>query len=68
LLDQHAKQFPRGTLTQERLGSRIFALCALGRVSEARAEARRFEKSAPRSPLLTRIHASCAGSPNEPER
>ena len=66
LLDQHAARYPRGTLTQERLATRIFALCALGRTSQARAEALRFERAAPKSPLLPRIHASCAGSSDTP--
>lgn len=61
LLDEHARRFPRGTLGQERQATRVLALCAAGRVGEARAEAARFEKAAPRSPLLPRIRSSCAG-------
>lgn len=38
LLDEHARTFPRGTLTQERIAARVQALCGLGRVSEAKAE------------------------------
>jgi RNA polymerase sigma-70 factor (ECF subfamily) len=38
LLDEHARLFPRGTLTPERIGARVQALCGLGRVSEANAD------------------------------
>jgi hypothetical protein len=38
LLDEHARTFPRGTLTQERIAARVQALCGLGRVAEAKAE------------------------------
>jgi TolA-binding protein len=38
VLDEHARRFPRGTLTQERVAARVQALCGLGRVAEAKAE------------------------------
>jgi hypothetical protein len=51
-----------GVLGQERAAARIFALCDLGRPEEARAEARRFAKQWPRSPLLGRVQSGC-GAP-----
>lgn len=61
ILDEHAASFPDGTLKEERLAARILALCGLGRVEQARAEAERFFQSATRSPHAGRIRASCAG-------
>jgi hypothetical protein len=60
LLDQHASQFPRGALAEERAAERIFALCDLGRVAEATAEAQRFLTEHPRSPQGAHVRASCA--------
>ena len=62
LLNEHAATFPHGALAEEREATRILALCALGRTAEARTAARRFERAAPRSIHLPRIHASCAGA------
>jgi len=60
LLDRHASQFPSGALVVERMAARVFALCELGRVDEARGVARAFLKAAPNSPLVPRVTASCA--------
>jgi hypothetical protein len=62
LLDRHARTFPNGTLGAERTAARAFALCALGRVEEARALAREFLRTAPSSPLVPRLRTSCAGA------
>jgi hypothetical protein len=62
LLDTHAATFPRGALSEEREVTRVLALCALGRTSDAKAAAKRFERAAPRSMHLARIHSSCAGT------
>ncbi|KYF49516.1 hypothetical protein BE04_37450 [Sorangium cellulosum] len=59
LLEEHAAEFRAGTLRQERMAARVFALCALGRIDEARAEAARFLRDAPRSPLAERVRAAC---------
>jgi hypothetical protein len=59
LLDRHARDFPRGSLTEERAAARIIALCALGRVTTARAEAAAFVRRAPASPLAERVQAAC---------
>ena len=39
LLDEHARRFPDGALEDVRQGARIRALCAMGRVRQARGEA-----------------------------
>jgi hypothetical protein len=60
LLDAFAKEFPGGVLTEEALATRVSALCALGRVSEARAVGTRFVQRYPRSPVAARVRGSCA--------
>ncbi len=62
LLDDHARRYPEGALKAERLGARVFALCQLGQVEQARAAAREFLSVAGSSPLVPRVLASCAGS------
>lgn len=47
LVDQHRREFPRGTLGQERVHLRLQVLCGLGRVSEAKAEQARLVRLAP---------------------
>lgn len=59
LLDAHEARFQRGTLYEERLATRVQALCALGRVDAARSTAQQLERAAPRSPHLPRVRASC---------
>jgi hypothetical protein len=59
LLDSYARSYPHGTLQEEMLASRVLALCALGRVEEARGSARRLELIAPRSLHLAQVRASC---------
>src|SRR5262245_13194780 len=61
LLDDHGRRFPAGALTAERLASRVFALCELGQVEQARAAAREFFAVAAQSPLVPRVLSSCAG-------
>lgn len=60
LLDQQDRDFPQGELRQERVAARVVALCAAGRVSEARALAASFLARAPRSPLAARMRTVCA--------
>lgn len=55
-LNEHQSKFPKGALTQERRAARAEALCALGRVTEARAELSRLPKS---SPQAVRAAAFC---------
>ena len=63
LLAAHETRFRRGTLHEERLATRVQALCALGLVDRARAVARELERAAPRSPHLARVRASCIAGP-----
>jgi len=50
---------PKGALVEEREAARIAALCALGRVTEAREAADRFVRATPRSPQVGSVRASC---------
>ncbi len=59
ILDRHAREFPRGSLAEERAAARIIALCALGRVTAARAETAAFVRQSPESPLVERVRAAC---------
>jgi hypothetical protein len=63
LLDSHEAQFARGTLYEERLATRVQALCASGHADAARATAEELLRAAPRSPHLTRVRTSCVASP-----
>jgi hypothetical protein len=60
LLDEHARTFPDGVLAEERSVERVFALCTLGRVGEAREAARAFLVATPGSPLADSVRRSCA--------
>jgi hypothetical protein len=62
LLGEYDRRFGAGILAEERVAASVLALCAAGRAREARAAAERFQRRWPRSPLLGRIEASCAGS------
>ncbi len=68
LLDDHARRYPDGALKAERLAARVFALCQLGRVDQARAAALEFMNAAGDSPLVPRVLASCAGKGTETPR
>jgi RNA polymerase sigma-70 factor (ECF subfamily) len=59
LLDEHARTFPHGVLTEERSAERVLTLCKLGRKAQARAEATRFLRATPDSPLADSIRKSC---------
>ena len=61
LVEEQRQQFAHGALQPERDAARIVALCAVGRVADARSAARDFLAASPRSPFATRIRASCAG-------
>lgn len=60
LLDDHARHFPRGVLSEERDAERVAALCAAGRGEEARTRAARFTRDYPRSTLGAKVRAACA--------
>jgi hypothetical protein len=59
-LDEHQRRFPSGSLAQERSATRIQALCALGRVSEAGAEAAKLARTARGSPQISSAERPCA--------
>lgn len=58
LAEQHAKQFPRGQLTQEREVIRIEALRRLGRDNQAEKVGRDFERQFPDSPHRRKLDQS----------
>jgi type IV secretory pathway VirB10-like protein len=58
-LETHARQFPRGALLEERLATRVKALCRLGRIEEARTEAEIFLSAHPRSPYAAQVRTPC---------
>jgi hypothetical protein len=51
--------FQAGSLGQERAAVRIFALCAIGNVVQARSDATDFIRRWPRSPMLSRVRSAC---------
>ncbi len=59
LLDSHRGGQRSGAMGEERAAARVVTLCRLGRVNEARAEAARFVRERPRSPLIERVRSSC---------
>ncbi len=60
LLEEHARRFPGGVLSEEREAERVAALCAAGRGDEARMRAARFSRDYPRSALGAKVRAACA--------
>lgn len=61
LLNEHARLFPHGILSEERSAERVTALCNLGRIAEARVEARSFLALRADSPLAKAVASSCGG-------
>jgi hypothetical protein len=59
LLDEAARRYPDGVLAEDRAAERVFALCASGRVGEARAQAALFLASHARSPYAGAVRSSC---------
>jgi hypothetical protein len=59
LLDARRASHVSGPLDEERAAARIVTLCKLGRGDEARAEASRFLRDWPRSPLVERVRSTC---------
>ena len=57
-VEQHARRWPRGYLTEEREVVRIQALVAAGRREEAARSATQFRKSYPKSMLLPAVDAA----------
>jgi hypothetical protein len=65
LLDEHAAAFPRSDLEPERSAERVFALCAAGRIEEARSATRTFLAAHPEGPLAARVKDACRGGARE---
>lgn len=59
LLQQHATTYPSGVLVQERIGLRAITLCRAGQQDQGVAEATRFLKGNPSSPLAERVKSAC---------
>lgn len=59
LLQQHATTYPSGVLVQERIGLRAITLCRAGQRDQGMAEATRFLKGNPSSPLADRVKSAC---------
>lgn len=57
LIDDHARRFPNGQLAPEREYLRIRALRKVGRIDEAKARCRAYEKSFPSSPHASSVRA-----------
>jgi len=60
ILAQHAHKFPHGALEENREVTGVLALCALGEEAAARARARLFLVSHPKSALARRAERPCA--------
>src|SRR5690606_25581784 len=58
LLD-HQKRFPRGTLGLERQATLAVARCLAGETTRGRAEAERFRRKHPNSPMVKRLESAC---------
>jgi outer membrane protein assembly factor BamD (BamD/ComL family) len=58
-LGEHERRFPGGVLAEERLAARVQALCALGRLAEARADLARLAHAYPQSAHLDRARKFC---------
>jgi hypothetical protein len=59
LLDEHARRFPAGVLTEERVATQLIAFCRLGRYSVAQAYLQQFAGRWPKSPHWARIRNAC---------
>jgi hypothetical protein len=59
LLEQHAREYPNGTMASEREALAVVALCQLDRTEEARTRARILVAQRPGLPLLHRVRSEC---------
>jgi hypothetical protein len=57
------ERFPKGVLIEERIATRVFSLCALDRVPEARAVGREFLARYASSVYAERVRTSCIEAP-----
>lgn len=63
LLSEQAAEGEGQKLREERSAARVLALCKLGRVAEAQAEAAAFLAQNPQSPLADRVRKACSSTP-----
>jgi hypothetical protein len=66
LLDELDARFPAALLIEERLATRVLALCASGAVARAKRAAAQLVAHNPSSIYAARIAQSCAGSAAAP--
>jgi outer membrane protein assembly factor BamD (BamD/ComL family) len=59
VLLEHQQRFPAGTLRLERQSALAIARCQSGELQRGQAEARRFKKQHPSSPMLQRLETAC---------
>ncbi len=64
LSDEHAAAFPRSALADVRAAVRVQALCGLGKVPQARAEAQALVRRRPMAAVVRRLETSCAAPRN----
>ena len=62
-LDEHQRRFASGALVQERSAARVQALCALGRLQEAKLESIKLKRSSPNSPQAAQMSSPCESKP-----
>jgi len=62
ILGDHARQFPRGHMSEDRVALQVLALCASGRSGDAKTQAARFMATHPKSPYAGPV-SSCASVP-----
>ena len=60
LLEQHAREFPNGMLSEEREALRVVAVCRSAPSVDSRRAAARFLERAPHSLLAGRVRSTCA--------
>jgi hypothetical protein len=65
VLDEHAREFPQGTMIEDRSALYVLALCAAGRSEEAQRAKRTFLARWPRSVHAERLEDGCTASSRE---
>jgi hypothetical protein len=58
-LDEHARRFPDGVLSEERQALRAVALCEAGRDADGHAAAKAFLREHPQAALAERVRGAC---------
>lgn len=59
VLSEHQREFPRGTLSLERQATFAIARCLAGQTTRGRADAVRFRRQHPNSPMVKRLESAC---------